>query len=114
VLKVGGRLFCNAKTVLSVTNPEIEGLLVKGYGFGQLFQHLQRIPKFELLECAKDAAKLWRRYTLSIPEGMDMEITEVYPPNIFELDFDGPETFDERIWDTVPEHITCNNSVIFM
>eukprot|EP01126_Amoeba_proteus_P031760 TRINITY_DN3108_c0_g1_i18.p1 TRINITY_DN3108_c0_g1~~TRINITY_DN3108_c0_g1_i18.p1 ORF type:complete len:135 (+),score=19.13 TRINITY_DN3108_c0_g1_i18:199-603(+) len=47
ILSCLGKVFCNARSHLSVTDPEVLDLLVeKKYGFGQLFAYLGRIPVF--------------------------------------------------------------------
>lgn len=116
VLKCKGKTFCRASTKLQVTSPEVRNsnvvltlevlslLVEKEMGFGQIFRYLQRIPQFSLLDCGKDDKKLWRHYTLTIPEGMHMVITEVFPASIFELNFDdGEEKFTKEVWDSVPD-----------
>jgi hypothetical protein len=60
------------------------------------------MPRFELLDCGKDDLKMWRHYTLTIPEGMHMIITEVFPAALLELDFEGDDKFTREVWETVP------------
>jgi len=104
VLKCKNKVFCNARTRLSVTSDTVLSLLQdKGMGFGQLFTFLKAQPVFKLLDCQKDKKALWRHYKLEIP-GMICIITEVFPVNLFTLDLDSPvDEFTADIWEAIPQ-----------
>jgi len=102
ILKCKSKIFCNARTQLLVTNNHVLSLLEeKGMGLGQLFAFLKAQPVFTLLDCGKDDKKLWRHYRLEIP-GLVCIITEVFPANLFTIDFTSKEDeFTPEIWETV-------------
>jgi len=104
LLHCQNHVFCNARSHLTVTSPKILSLLVdQKMGLGQMFAYLGTSPQFELLSHGKDSERLWRTYVLTIPEAMEVTITEVLPINVFDLKCDEPDLFNENSWNVV-EH----------
>lgn len=82
-LKCGPRLLCVATSLVTVTSPECERLLIdEKTALGQIFRRLKAYPEFSLIhvdaQVVNGKRQLSRRYLLEI-EGISCEILEVFP-----------------------------------
>lgn len=50
------------------------------------FSYFDKVPSFQLLQVGRDEQHWWRVYTLEII-GVECNIKEVFPDNLFEIDF---------------------------
>uniref|UniRef100_A0A7S1C1D9 Uncharacterized protein n=1 Tax=Corethron hystrix TaxID=216773 RepID=A0A7S1C1D9_9STRA len=88
-LVVHDTTFCRAASVVTVHDAGCAALVRSGkIGLGQLFRHLDRLPKFELVDAgrtrsigvdggADDEGRLWRRYRLWCDE-LECDILEEF------------------------------------
>ena len=89
-LKCGSRLLCIATSLVTVTSPECERLLIdEKTALGQIFRRLKVYPEFSLLhvdaKVVNGKRELNRTYLLET-EGISCEILEVFPDrDMFDL-----------------------------
>nr|CAG8529138.1 6888_t:CDS:2 [Entrophospora candida] len=86
-LMCDGVILCNAKSNIILNDEEIIDLIEnQGVGIGQLFRYLDKLPSFKLHSIGRTLNTWWREYTLKI-SGVECNIKEVFPNNIFENDW---------------------------
>ena len=77
-------MLCDAKSVVTISDPEILKLITQeNVGIGQLFQRLNVLPKFELIQLGKTQEFFWREYTLK-HTGITCHIHEFFPIPLYE------------------------------
>lgn len=83
------RVFCEARSRISIRSPEIEESVRRGtVGVGQLFRFYNILPEFRLVDAGRTQEGFWREYELS-SSLIDCVIRENFRKDTFELDTQG-------------------------
>ncbi|KZT20842.1 hypothetical protein NEOLEDRAFT_1074735 [Neolentinus lepideus HHB14362 ss-1] len=113
------RVVCVATSVVTLTSPETERLLLdEKFAIGQLFRHMRVSPRFTLLNVqtrnVKGRRELERTYKLEA-EGICCEITEVFPDrDMFVLGqawLDGRASVQESVMEKTKSEVKVDASV---
>ncbi|GBB84962.1 hypothetical protein RclHR1_11550004 [Rhizophagus clarus] len=81
------KIVCNAKSDIIIRDHNIVQLIEnEGFGIGQLFRYLDKLPSFHLHYIGKSTKIWWREYSLHIP-GVECYIKETFPNNLFDNDW---------------------------
>ena len=83
-IHVKDKLICTATSIISITDLKYSNVSTKG--IGQLFQSFNIQPEFILNSVGSNETMFWRRYVLR-HQGISCEIKEVFPNNVFDLEF---------------------------
>jgi hypothetical protein len=87
-MKIQGHSFCRAKSTLRVYSDEtLEILSSSPIGIGQLFNLLEVLPKFTLLDVGRNKdGSLWRSYSLQSDKHLQCIILEEFTADAWSLD----------------------------
>lgn len=87
-MKIQGHRFCRAKSTLRVYSDEtLEILSSSPIGIGQLFNLLEVLPKFTLLDVGRNEdGSLWRSYSLQSDKHLQCVILEKFTADAWSLD----------------------------